>query len=286
MFAKLITLLIGVGAAVTSASSQECIPSIEPVQVPILLYHHVAPSDGSDRFTVSPDDFEDQMQMLFELGYETITPSQLVASIQCSNPIPEKSVLITFDDGHADVYQYAFPIMEQHGFFGAMYVVANRTQAPGFLSVDQLREMIESGWEIGSHTITHPDLAELSTQDLHEELKNSRLTLEDLLEVEIVSLAYPFGSFSPQVAREAVKAGYTNAMGLGILNTHGMETRYYLSRREVAGQVDLTMFMALLHHVSDQEVASDQGATASPSQVYLTSLSPKEASLHHPWRTY
>jgi peptidoglycan/xylan/chitin deacetylase (PgdA/CDA1 family) len=286
MFVKLLSMFVGLGMAAQSGMASECNPSVDPVEVPILLYHHVAPSDGRDRYTVSPDDFEDQMQTLFELGYHTITPSQLLAAINCSGTIPEKSVLITFDDGHADVYQFAFPIMEKYGFFGAMYVVANRTTAHGFLSVDQLREMIEAGWEIGSHTFTHPDLTELDIQDLREELTDSRSTLETRLEVDIVSLAYPFGSFSPQVAQEAVKAGYTNAMGIGILNTHGVETRYYLSRREVVGQADLTMFMTLLNANNDQDVAKDQGAFTSQSLLWLASLSPKDAGLHHLWRAY
>ncbi|MGD8731905.1 MAG: polysaccharide deacetylase family protein [Anaerolineales bacterium] len=246
MFAKLVALIFGVGTIVSAVPEQVCTPATGVLEVPILLYHHVASVEETSRFTVRASDFDEQMKTLAQLGYETITPSELVAAIQCGERLPDKPIMITFDDGHADVYRYAYPSLERHGFKAAMYVVTNRTQVSGFLSIEDMKQLLASGWEIGSHTITHPDLSELKEQELESELDTSRQFLEEVLGVEISSLAYPFGGFSSEVARAAVKAGYTNAMGLGVLNHQSMSNRYYLNRREVDGDLDIEGFLDLV----------------------------------------
>jgi peptidoglycan/xylan/chitin deacetylase (PgdA/CDA1 family) len=175
--------------------------------------------------------------------------------------------MITFDDGHADVYQHAYPILEQYGFSAAMYVVANRAGVPGFLSVDEMKQLTHSGWEIGSHTMSHADLAELNDQDLEAELTDARQLLEASLGVAINSLAYPFGSFSPDAARAAVGAGYTNAMGIGVSNNQSMANRFYFNRREVHGQYGQEEFMQLFANGTDGSISAikDSGGSASLS---------------------
>lgn len=246
MLAKLLALLIGMGMVVPAAPEVVCEANPGQLEVPILLYHHIAPTEDIVRFTVSPIEFEEQMNLLSKLGYQTITPGQLMEGLTCGALLPEKPIMITFDDGHADVFQYAFPILERYGYSAAMYVVANRTGAPGFLSIEEMKVLLDAGWEIGSHTFDHPDLARLTISELDEELVQSRRSLESELQLSITSLAYPFGSFTPDVGRAAVRAGYTNAMGLGIQNDHALHNRYYLSRREVVGGTDAVGVLGLL----------------------------------------
>ena len=246
MLSQFLSVFIGLRMLSMQTVSHECVPLALPVEVSILLYHHVAPSDGTDLFTVSPDMFAAQMQTLVDLGFEAITPRQLTDALQCGVPLPEQAVIITFDDGNVDNYDYAFPIMKNLELPGAMYVVANRTVSPGYLSVEHLQAMIEAGWEIGSHTMTHPDLVNIDPEDLRFELYESRLKLEVALDVKVDSLAYPFGSFSSEIAHKVASYGYSNAMGLGTLTSHWKGNLFYLSRQAVDGREGLDGFITLL----------------------------------------
>jgi len=89
--------------------------------VPVLMYHHVSPNPGL--VTVSPQNFELQMQMLVNKGYSTLTADQFAGFLQGLSDVPARSVLITFDDGYLDNYVYAFPIMQRLGLHGVIFVV-------------------------------------------------------------------------------------------------------------------------------------------------------------------
>ena len=216
------------------------------VDIPILLYHHVHPDPPSLNYWVDVDIFEDQMQALSQRGYHTITPTQLRQAILQGLQLPPKTVIITFDDGNQDNYEYAFPIMQKYGFIGAIYIVANRLSADGFLSAEQLQEMAAAGWEIGSHSMTHTDLTDVIAHKIREELLDSRLRLEHEIGVEVRSFAYPFGSFAPELASRVENYGYWTAMGLGKKTLHDKNTIYYLDRLTIYGTMTLGEFEALL----------------------------------------
>jgi peptidoglycan/xylan/chitin deacetylase (PgdA/CDA1 family) len=246
MKAHILAIALGFELLTTQPVTPECIAPSTPVEVPILLYHHVAPSDGTVQLTVSPEMFETQMLILHQKGYTPITPRELSEAIRCGIPLPDLAVVITFDDGHVDNYEYAYPIMDELGFRGAMYVVANRTATDGFLDVEQLKEMLSEGWEIGSHSVSHPDLTTISAERLREELLNSRSRLEADLGIEIQSFAYPFGSFTPEMVKKVIEYGYSNAMGIGTLSKHSQGNLFYLSRHAVDGRAGLDAFEGFL----------------------------------------
>jgi peptidoglycan/xylan/chitin deacetylase (PgdA/CDA1 family) len=216
------------------------------VVAPILLYHHVDPNEpATNRYNTTPDNFAAQMQALADWGYTTITASQLVEAIKYGAPLPPRPVVITFDDGHYSVYEYAFPVMQEHGFFGVTYIVANRLEASGFTGVYELEEMIAAGWEVGSHSYTHSDLT-LDHSIAFNEIYYSRDTLNSALSQDVTTFAYPFGSIDNYVGDRTGRWGYTAAMGLGKFSTHNEATLYYLSRLEVQGTYDLETFAGLL----------------------------------------
>jgi peptidoglycan/xylan/chitin deacetylase (PgdA/CDA1 family) len=186
------------------------------------------------------------MAYLESLGCQTITLSQLRHAILSGADLPPHAVILTFDDGNEDNFTYAFPIMQQIGFSGTAYLVANRINAEGFLSSAELKEMIAAGWEIGSHSMTHSDLTQLDRSEWRREILDSRLTLERELGVEVDSFAYPFGSFIPDLASVIEKFGYRTGMGLGKSDTHDIGTIYYLQRLEVLGSMDLDEFAELV----------------------------------------
>ncbi len=215
------------------------------VTAPILLYHHIADDSGSNRYYVSPENFQQQMLTLQQGGYTSITPSLLVDALVYGAELPPRPVVITFDDGNLDVYTTAFPIMRQLGFVGAFYIVSDRLRVEGFVGAAELNELVAAGWEIGSHSMTHPDLT-LNHDILRQEILQSRLLLEETIGVPVRSFAYPFGLVDEYVVDKTEEYGYTSGMGLGTFNTHTLGARFYLSRREVRYEYDLEVFRGLL----------------------------------------
>lgn len=215
------------------------------VVAPILLYHHIAQNGESGRYFVTPENFRAQMQYLRDLGYTSITPSYLVSVLVSGGELPARPVVITFDDGNMDIHESAFPVMQEMGFVGAFYIVANRLGADGCVGVDELTEMLEAGWEIGSHSTSHVDLT-VSHTLLRQEILQSRLDLEEALGVPVQIIAYPFGLVDDYVFEKTVDYGYLAGMGLGNYNEHTWSSLYYLARREVRYEYDLAAFGALL----------------------------------------
>lgn len=227
-------------------------PTITPVFVmkgpgniicPILLYHHIKVPDVANALFVTPDDFRKQMQFLHDNGYTTISVNLLVKAINVGAPLPEKPVIISFDDNDITVYTAAFPIMKEFGFVGTNYLVGNRLGSDGFMSIDQIKETIAAGWEVGSHSMTHVDLTQ--SAELDWELTQSKANLENKLGVKVDTFAYPFGVFSAEII-ERVSGIYSAGMGLGVFLEQRPRDIYYLWRRPVDYGIDMATFSAYL----------------------------------------
>ena len=217
-----------------------------PVTVPILLYHHVRASAPLVRYSLDARRFETQLDDLVAHEYHTITMQDLVNAIRTGAPLPERPVLITFDDGNRDVLDQAFPRMRARGMVGVIYVVGNRIGADGFLTREDLRSLRDAGWEIGSHGMTHVALSDLPAETLADEIEGSKTAIEAALGEPIHSFAYPFGVITEESLLLVIRAGYTSGAGLGIRNEHRPDGLFYLSRREARGTYGLEAFRALL----------------------------------------
>jgi peptidoglycan/xylan/chitin deacetylase (PgdA/CDA1 family) len=215
------------------------------VQAPILLYHHIAEFEGVNRYYVSPGNFRLQMQYLFDQGYTTIIPSQLREVILNGGKLPARPVIITFDDGNLSVYQNALPVMDEYGYVGAMYLVANYLKAQDFLSSEQILSLVNRGWEIGSHGTSHIELPK-NHDFIRRELIDSHFKIEEITGIPVKSFAFPFGMVDDFVILKTQDYGYTTGMGLGISSVHSAYDLFYLNRREVQSDFDLVKFASLL----------------------------------------
>lgn len=216
------------------------------VSVPILLYHHVEGDVSYSRYYVSVPNFRSQMQALHDWGYTAIPISLLLDALIDGAELPPKPIVITFDDGNRNIYENAFPIMQEYGFPGVFYIVGNRVNSgTNIAHAPELREMIEAGWEIGSHSYTHSDLT-LNHGIVRYEILQSKLDLEDALGVEIQTFAYPFGTVDPYLAQKVQDYGYRAGMGLGLSWTHSWGSMYYLNRIEIHGHFNVDQMGALL----------------------------------------
>ena len=186
------------------------------------------------------------MQLLHNWGYETITTEQLVKAITEGAELPPRPILITFDDGDVDIYQYAFPIMAKYGFKGVFYLVANYVDQPNYIAVAQIKEMAAAGWEIGSHSLNHLDLTTLDPERQRAEIVESKQLLESMLGVPVLTFAYPFGK-SDGASIDYVKfAKYIAGMGLGFTADQWGTNLYFLQRWEVQSTFDMKAFTTYL----------------------------------------
>lgn len=220
----------------------------EPGEVvaPILLYHHVEDESPLSRYQVSIPDFRAQMQTLKELGFTPVSISTVLTALLDGGELPEKPIVITFDDGHLSVYENAFPIMQELGFPGVFYIVTNRINgSPEFVTTAQLKEMIAADWEIGSHSFSHADLTQ-NHAIAAKEIGKSKTDLEKALSTSVSTFAYPFGTIDSFTAQKVSDYGYQAGMGLGKSKTHTWNTLFYLSRIEIYGYYTLENFKEIL----------------------------------------
>lgn len=215
------------------------------VIVPILLYHHIALHQSENIYYVAPDAFERQMHLLHEWGYTTISVEVMVKAIKEGAELPPKPILLTFDDGSETIYTNALPIMQKYNFTGTAYFVYNYVGTQNYMNPDQIRGLYASGWEIGSHSLSHVDLTERPDRQM-DEIVESRRKLQSLLGVPILSFSYPFGAYDHNSVYYAHYAGYLAAMGLANESLQGNKNLFYLYRQAVKGSDDLRTFALLL----------------------------------------
>ncbi len=215
------------------------------VTAPILLYHHVGVDSNNSRYYVSPPAFAQQMDWLHLNGYTAVTISTVVNALVDGGDLPPKPVAITFDDGNQSIYTHAFPVMQNYGFVGTIYLVANRLDRSKFLNREQIREMLEAGWEIGSHSMTHADLT-IDAAMLRSEVWESGEILSKALEAPVKTFAYPFGAINPFVVERTRRYGYRAAVGLGTSFSHDLGDLFYLNRIEVRNGYDLNRFIGFM----------------------------------------
>jgi peptidoglycan/xylan/chitin deacetylase (PgdA/CDA1 family) len=176
------------------------------------MYHSIADGQVNNSAVVPVAVFKQQMQYLKDNGYTTLSLDELYNFIQNNKPVPEKSVVLTFDDGYADSYTNVFPVLKALGFRATVFVIPALTDKPGpYLNSTQLKEMDKNGMSIESHTVNHEKLGELSAAKQLETLVQSKQMLETILNKKIQYIAYPFGSYNAYTLEEAQKAGYTMA---------------------------------------------------------------------------
>ncbi len=182
--------------------------------VPILTYHYIRHHDDpadllGKRLSVSPDTFDAHLEALAEAGITTITPHQFVAG-----EFPERSVILSFDDGYQDFYLEAFPRLRERSMTAVVFVIYGflDDESGQYLRRSQVAELAAAGVEIGSHTVSHPNLATLDDGRLKDQLMDSRSGLERLTGERVIALAYPAGEVDERVQRVADFVGYRFAV--------------------------------------------------------------------------
>ncbi len=200
-------------------------PGVTPV-VPILMYHEIAAQPATaSRLAVPPGAFAAQLAHLHAGGFVTLTASAVASTLADGGRLPERPVVLTFDDGFADFHGEALPLLRQYGFTATLFVTTgwihdagprSAGRRPGrMLTWSQIREAADAGVEIAAHSHRHPQLDQLAAWDIRGELRDSKILLEDRLGRAVPGLAYPFGYSNARVRHAVGEAGYAYACAVG-----------------------------------------------------------------------
>jgi peptidoglycan/xylan/chitin deacetylase (PgdA/CDA1 family) len=212
------------------------------------MYHYIRrpPNPAEDRLgwnlSTSPEDFRQQMNYLDDHGFHPVTLDHLRAYFAGTRTLPDRPVVLTFDDGYADFYTEAFPVLKQHHFKAVAYVVSGFVGNPGVsVTADQVREMDAYGIEIGAHTVNHVDLTRAGGS-LWYEVKGSKDALEAMVGHPVLDFCYPSGRVNAAVVAAVQAAGYQSATTTQPGASHNLGDRYTWSRVRVSGGESLEDF--------------------------------------------
>jgi len=190
----------------------------EPIMIPVLTYHRIIPRTTSI-YDFTPEMLEKHFKLFQSLGYQPISAIQFLAYLRQPELMPKKPIVLTFDDGNKSHYTRVFPLLKKYGFQATFFVYprAIKDESHFCLTWAELKEMANAGFDIESHSMSHPFLthSQISNGDntaylkwLNDELLGSKTLLEDKLAKKITLLAYPYGWFDTTVESVAVQAGY------------------------------------------------------------------------------
>ncbi len=212
--------------------------SVRTSSARVLYYHRI--DDEQHRSCVSPAAFAEQMAHLRREGYAVLPLLELRSYLDEHRPFPERAVVVTFDDGFADNFTRAFPVLVRHavpatifltaGFIGGSDLPVLRDRAGiAPLSWQQVEEMSRHGIDFGAHTITHRSLPALDASDLQREVAGSRALIEERCGLQVESFCYPRGELDARVKQAVREAGYrlacTTAPGCVTPRTHPFSLR-------------------------------------------------------------
>jgi peptidoglycan/xylan/chitin deacetylase (PgdA/CDA1 family) len=195
--------------------------------ISILMYHQVGdfPPMESHRSTYCHyRRFQRQMALLSRLRCNVLSMDAALAALRGERPLPRRSVVLTFDDGYENFYEYAFPVLERYGFPAIVYLVAGSIGRPSswfaadgratppLMDARRILQLRARGVDFGSHGVSHRKLAEIDADAAREEIVESKRLLEALLGEEVRHFCYPYGSHDRATAAMVADAGYLSAV--------------------------------------------------------------------------
>lgn len=225
---------LSIGAISTSTG-------VGSVVAPILMYHYVEDANTSSLpyLFINTYYFEAQLKTLKKHCYQTMFVRDVAEALYNNKSLPQKNITLTFDDGYADWYYNAFPLLKKYQVKATMFMIVKNIGTPGYLTKEQMREMADSGLiEFGSHTLSHVNLKNSSASAAQNEISKSKKQLEDILGRPVYSLAYPYGFFTKRDEALCQKAGYLSCVSTYQGDKQSFRGRYSLYRLRPYTRID------------------------------------------------
>lgn len=235
---------------------------------PVLIYHDIKARPVMEGFDVSLAEFRYHLDWLKSHGWRTLSAEEFLGYLERREPFPKKTMLITFDDAYGGIVRYAAPELEARGMTAVFFVIVNsidKTLSRDYwhASAEELQKISAANFSIGSHTLSHPRLNQLSDEELQKELAESKAALENLIGRSIKLIAYPYGDYDRNVIDGVSDAGYKAAFIVDVLDsgTFDRAARWSIPRINMGvmiGAYGHRRFKSFMHHygrMSDEEFA-------------------------------
>lgn len=234
-------------AVTTEAKAEKNTTTMAPVQmkadgegVPVIMYHSVSDNAASGELAplrITIENFKAEMKYLKDNGYTTLTMDELNDFLTNNKQIPEKSVVLTFDDGYEDTYTNVYPILKQYGFKATVFMLASAVDSSSnYLNSAQLKELQQNGVDIESGTDEDVKLSNLSAEVQLQDLKQAKSKLEGILNKTVNYVSYPYGSYNQNTLVQAKAAGYVLGLSRDGKWTYKTDDKYKLSRVYIGPQ--------------------------------------------------
>ena len=219
------------------------------------MFHYISdPPPYADAIrrdlSVSPDGFERYLIWLRQDGFSSISLHELVLHLTMGYSLPEKPVVITFDDGYVDNYANAFPLLLRYGFSATFFLITGFLDGGSaeYVSWDQVVEMHRAGMEFGAHSYDHPDLRGKSVDFLVWQTLGPRQAIEDRIGEAVRFYAYPSGKYDQQVIDVLRSAHYWGAATIEQGAEHSTDHLFELRRIRVRGEYGLDQFVGTMDY--------------------------------------
>lgn len=189
----------------------------------MFMYHAVGqPGEPASEYVVPERQFARQLNWLWRSGVEALTVAQLIQTLQSRRMPAKRSLVITFDDGYADNYQVALPILRHYGITATVFIVTSvlggradwggsELRGREILDAQDVRKLHAAGIEIGGHTMTHPRLTDISSAEAAHEVAGCHRVIEGEFGIQAASFAYPFGAEDLAVRQVLRASGFAGA---------------------------------------------------------------------------
>ncbi|TML26100.1 MAG: polysaccharide deacetylase family protein [Actinobacteria bacterium] len=182
--------------------------------MPILMYHVIARAPAGaalPELFVRPSDFAGQIRWLAAHGFHAVTLHQVYDYWLRGTPLPAQPIVLSFDDGTLGQHTHALPVLRKLHWPGVLNLKVNALKSKYTLPPWRVRQMLAAGWELDSHTITHPDLTQVGDAQLWHEVDGSRVELRQMFHVPVDFFCYPSGRYDARVIAAVRRAGYLGA---------------------------------------------------------------------------
>lgn len=277
--------------------------SSEKKKIPILMYHSISEPERANHqlwpFAVSPRVFDEHIKYLKERDYTSLTVTQLI-TLLCHKRenLPERPVVVTFDDGYADFSTNALPILKRYNFVATLYIPTafvgstsswlwrEKEHTHPMLTWEQIREINMQGIECGGHSHTHPQLDLLPLSAARREIMQNKELLEQNLGQKISSFCYPHGYHSLALQRIVKEVGYSSACGVKYEMSLETTNPFSLGRLFVSADTDLHALTTLLTSSPASMAKALYKRTSAPvwrclryCSNSMTRLSPQKATI-------
>ena len=204
---------------VTSPKIDDVISILHRKQVPVLCYHHIRayrPGESSNTrvYIVPVEHYIEQLKMLADSGYHSITPAQYYAYLTTGAALPPKPVMITFDDTHEAQFSIGAAELDSFHFKGVFFIMTVSIGRPRYMSADEIKSLSDHGHIIAAHTWDHHNVKKYGPEDFDIQLARPRRKLEAITGKPVEYFAYPFGEWNEAIIPELKKTGYKAAYQL------------------------------------------------------------------------